>query len=123
MIVRDIRADDIPALRALGHPVEWTFGADYLVGKVAVDASDRPIGFLGSWLRAECHSALDPEWGTPAMRLAVFHELHGTMERELKARGIGQVLAYFEKSGAFCRRLRALGWVMSEMQSWHRRVG
>jgi len=118
-MIRNILPKDLPKLKELA---DWEFGPDYLKGLVLVDSSDEPIVFVGAWQLAEVHLAMNPSWGTPGARLAALKEIHAAMERELSALKVGQVVTWFEKCSAFTRRMKQLGWVMSEKISWHRGI-
>jgi hypothetical protein len=120
-MIRNIREDDIPRLRELGF--EHEFGADFMEGVVAVNENDIPVMFVGAWSRAEVHMAIDKEWGTPGSRLALFQQVHCEMEKELKSRSVGQVVTWFGgELKSFKKRLQKLGWIKSELTSWHRRI-
>lgn len=122
-MIRNIELRDIPRLKELLSGFEWTFGSDFMRGLVMVDAEDRPVLFVGAWQLAEVHLAIDPTWATPGARLVALQQIHRAMEKELAALCAGQVVTWMDKCSAFTRRLKRLGWVMSEKVSWHRRIG
>lgn len=119
--MRPIRQSDIPRLKELGF--EHEFSTDFIEGICATDENDVVVMFAGAWSRAEVHMALDKEWGTPGSRLALLQQVHGEMEKYLKARGVGQAITWFGgELKRFKKRLEKLGWVKSELTSWHRRI-
>lgn len=122
-MIRKIRLDDIPRLKELENGFEWSFGVDYIDGLVSVDSEDKPVMFAGAWSRAEVHIALDKNFSTPAVRFALLKELHDAMQAEMKRKGYGQAVTWFAgKVERFQKRLEKWGWVMSNKQSWHRRI-
>lgn len=102
--------------------LDWQFGPDFLTGLVYTDANDQPVLFAGAWQIAEVHMGMDKSWSTPGARYAALKELHAAMEKELKQLQVGQAVTWFDRCSAFTRRLKKLGWVMSEKVSWHRGI-
>ena len=121
-MIRELRESDLPRLKELHNGFDWTFGPDFMAGMVATDSQDRPVIFAGAWSRAEVHLAIDASWETAGIRYALLLQIHDAMEREMKARGIGQAVTWFEKTEAFCRRLIEFGWVKSHSTSYHKEI-
>lgn len=122
-MIRPIRKTDIRRLKELEDGFEWEFGDDFIEGLVAVDENDEPIMFAGAWQRAEVHITLDKKWSTPGARFLLLKELHDAMQAEMKRKGIGQVVTWFEGAvDRFQKRLETWGWIMSDKRSFHRRI-
>ena len=111
-MIREIREDDVPKLRALGYA--WTMGKDFMGGVVAVDASDEPRMALGAWRMAEIHGVTDSTWNTPQERWETLQRMHRAMERRLSTQGVGEVVVWFERRCALVRRMLSLGWVIPQ---------
>lgn len=120
-MIRSIRKSDLPRLKELGF--EHEIGADFIEGVCAVDENDSVVMFAGAWSRAEVHMAVDGSFSTPGARLALLKQVHDAMERELKARNVGQAITWFgSELKQFKKRLQKFGWVKSELTSWHRQI-
>jgi len=121
-VIRPIRRDDIAKLKSLGG-FEWEFGLDFIEGLVSVDANDQPIMFAGAWHRAEVHIAVDAKYSTPGARLLLLKELHDAMQAEMRSRGIGQAVTWFDETkDRFKQRLQSWGWIESQKKSWHKEI-
>lgn len=119
MTTRELTKSDIPALKELEQGFEWEFALDYIGGLVVADAQNRPVGIAGAWKRAETHTLIDSSWGTPGGREAVLELLHRDFGEQLKSQGYTQVVTFMEDK-VFGRRLPKLGWLKSDLPSWHR---
>lgn len=129
MTIRPYRASDEPILRAL-HEAQ---GFDYpfpdlshpqFVGiVVAADENDVPVQAIAARKTVEVYMLGDPNWRTPAWRLRVFAQLHGSIHRLVFSQGFTDAHAFLPPkiARAFGKRLqRNFGWVPSTWQSFCR---
>lgn len=122
-MIRAIRESDKRRLKELESGFAWEFGSDWIEGLVAVDENDEPVIFAGAWSRAEVHITLDKKWSTPGARLFLLKELHDAMRAELKTKGIGQAVTWFDETRErFKDRLKSWGWLESQKKSWHKEL-
>jgi hypothetical protein len=120
-MIRRLELKDLPRLKELGFPYE--IGPDFIEGLCAVDGNDEVVMFVGAFSRAEVHMCVDGQWATPGARLALLKQVHDAMERELKARNVGQVITWFgSEMKRFKVRLQKLGWAKSDLTGWYREV-
>lgn len=122
-MIRPIRVSDYARLKELENGYEFKFDGDFIEGLCAVDEHDSPVMFVGAWHRAEVHIVLDRKWSTPGARLFLLKELHDAMRVELKQKGIGQAVTWFDEArDRFKDRLQSWGWVKSQLTSWHKEL-
>jgi len=120
-VIRQLRIDDLPRLKELGF--EYEIGADFIQGVCAVDENDVVVMVAGAWSRAEVHLCVDSSFSTPGARLALLGQVHDAMEKELKARNVGQAITWFGgELKRFKVRLQKLGWKKTELTSWFREI-
>lgn len=123
ILIRPIRKADVPRLKELENGYEFEFGDDFIDGLCAVDGDDSPVMFIGAWRRAEVHMVLDKGWSTPGARLFLLKEMHEAMRSDLKAKGFGQAVTWFDDvKDRFKDRLQSWGWVKSTLTSWHKQL-
>ena len=121
-MLRRIEQRDLARIRQLQAEYAWEFGPDFECGYVFVDANDVPVMVTGAWRKAECHMLIDLSWGTPGARQSALEVCHEAMERTLYARGVREVLTYFDRFENFRRMMMRLGWVKCGKTSWNREV-
>ena len=119
MTVRPIQTSDLPRILELQQEYEWKLGPDFICGSVVVDGEGIVRAVGGAWMLAEAHMLIDPTWKSPGAREAALLLLHEEMSTQLPKRGVYQIVTWFDEVDAFVRRLGRLGWIKSELKSWH----
>lgn len=122
-MIRPLRAKDAQRLKELENGFEWDLSEGFMDGLVYTDEQDNAVLFVGAWQIAEVHMVTDRSWATPGARLFAMQQLHDAFEKRLKAKGVVQVVTWFEEGAdRFKMRLRSWGWLESQKKSWHRGV-
>lgn len=126
-MIRELRYDDIPALKALhkaqGHPYPFP---DLTAGQfvdvlVTVDENDVPVQAVACRKTVEVYFLADPRWSTPGWRLESLRMLHLAAHDRLLAMGFTDAHCWVPPrvARAFGRRLvKIFGWKKSVWQSY-----
>jgi hypothetical protein len=123
MKIRPFEERDIRYLQLLHNGFHWELDSSFIGADVVVDEDDIPRMIAGAWAIAEVHLVADGQWDTPAFRAEALRLLHISMNQRLKSLGIRRGVTWFnEPMRAFERRLRKMGWIRSEVPSYHKGV-
>lgn len=124
-MIREYKSSDEPILRALheaqGFSYEFPDLSKFEGVLVSTDEDDKPVQALAARKTAEIFMLGDPNYRTPAWRMAHFVPLHEEMHKFMLSRGFTDVHAWLppEVVKQFGSRLkRSFGWVESGWQSF-----
>jgi hypothetical protein len=119
-MIRELRASDIPALKAMhkaqGHPYPFPdlAAGDFVDALVTVDENDVPVQAVACRKTVEVYFLADPAWKTPGWRMETLRALHLAAHERLLLMGYRDAQAFIPPrvERAFGRRLsRIFGWV------------
>lgn len=130
-MIRELRPDDIPALRALheqqgfDYPFPDLSQPQFVQILVAVDDEDRPVQALMARETLELYMLGDSGWRTPKWRFATLQKLGYAMHLKLLGMGYRDVHAWLppQVERAFGKRLvKSFGWVKSRWSCFAREL-
>jgi hypothetical protein len=121
MWVREMSADDIPAVREIWE--KQAYGFDFpdfekLVGCHVCVEDGKVIGFAGAELQAEVIGMVDPDWGSPHQKMGMFAALHEPLAAALD---VEKAYICVQKK-SFGRHLKKLGWLKAPWELYVRKV-
>jgi hypothetical protein len=120
-MIRPMRTEDVPSVKALQCGYEWKFGQDFF-GAWVVEEDGRIVAVIGFWKRAECHMVMDHTWKTPHDRFEVLRDIHQKVAPELKQSGFHEIWTFMDDMRGFGNKLKTLGWHIIQRTVWGRRT-
>ena len=127
MVIRPMRDDDIPKIKAMHsesmqkYDIPELTDANLVTACVVVDDSDAPHAVLMARRTAEMYVVIDHEWESPAWRLVALKELVEATKPKMEAQGFTDAYAFLgpDVPKSYLRRLMALGCRLMDWKCVH----
>lgn len=125
-MIRDLTTEDLDRLKEIHEAQGYTFllpdltNPTVICKKVFADEQNRARVCAIGDLHLSVMLLVDPNWATPADRLAAIEELQRAGFAE--AAKLGVSIAMTQADGRFAERMKAMGWTEAPGRLFYRQV-